>query len=154
MLVPERWLKLQFERQIKRGNVHNAEINPSPTLELTTLAEPGEIFVVKVTSKSGENYWLSSRGLFLQKRDICSLLFRYENVRRMHWLHKNLKAVLIDKISTGISEKELLDDKQKHFDRLVVELAEKDVVLEGLDQAYLPIFEFRRGSPKNLVVSQ
>ena len=148
MLNPGKWLKLQFRRQIDRGFITNAELNPEPTPDLTSIAEGGEIFVVRITSKKGDQYWLSSRGIFLERCGTFSCLFQYDDVRRIHWLEKDLETFLIEKIRRGATQEYFENEKRNHFDRLIIELADKDVVLEGLDQAYMPIFELLKRLPQ------
>jgi hypothetical protein len=84
---------------------------------------------------------LSDRRLLFESQSCTSELFRYEDVKQVHWMFKDGLRIAM---RTADPQQEISRMKSVHFDRLEVELKGKDraVVLEGLDQAYLPILEF------------
>jgi hypothetical protein len=62
-------------------------------------------------------------------------LLCYDAVRKAHWMFNDLftdpaKALNAPQV------------KRDHFDRVEIELPDRLVVLEGLDQAYLPVLKF------------
>ena len=62
-------------------------------------------------------------------------MLRYEAVKRAHWMFKDgLRNPIM--LSRGPSA------KREHYDRLEIETHDGLIVLEGLDQAYLPTLQF------------
>jgi len=65
-------------------------------------------------------------------------LLRYEAVLEAHWMFQDFWP---DRLKLR-SLKKPSDFKSEHFDRLEIELQDRLVVLEGLDQAYWPVLHF------------
>ena len=98
---------------------------------LTLVAEPEETFIVRVDSTKGQHYWFSDRRLLRQDVQGIGELFAYEAVDNGHWMFRD----------RTLWSAEL---KATCFDRLEIESRDGLVVLDGLDQAYLPVLRFLR----------
>lgn len=61
-------------------------------------------------------------------------MLRYEAVKRVHWMFKG--GLRNPMMSRGPSA------KREYYDRLEIETHDGLIVLEGLDQAYLPTLQF------------
>lgn len=139
-MTPERYLQLQFIKGIRRKHVANAELAPKGTDALLSYMAPNEHCIVAVRDKQGRRLWFTNVRLIFEERSDVTELFEYGAVRNVHWMFKDFW----DGVRTD-SEKEIARTKLNHFDRLEVELKAQDarlVILEGLDQSYLPIFQF------------
>lgn len=141
MFIPQKWLRLQFTRHIRRGFSQNAEVNPSLTELVRLRAESTEEFPVSVMAKTGVRYWLTDRRIIAEDGDNLRTLFRYEEVSQVHWMFKDW---LQRAFKATNPQDEITRIKSVHFDRLEVELKSTGemVVLEELDQSYLPVYEF------------
>lgn len=145
MAVPRSYedrLRIQFRKRLTKGHVRNAELDPTPSLELQVMLEAAETVAVRVDSRTGARYWFTDRRLLLQKNGTAELL-RYSAVRRVHWMVKGALKIAEDPWGRG-------ELKTRCYDRLEVELSHRIVVLEGLDRAYAPILSFFRWSANSL----
>jgi hypothetical protein len=134
-MTPERYLYLQFAKSLHHGYVHNATLNPEPSCELVAVLCEGERYVVSVEDKEKRRLHFTDRRLLAQQGSSVIVLFDYVAVRKVHWMDKDNWSRM---------------DKRTFFDRLQVELDATGagiVTLEGLDQAYLPIFQFLKWLP-------
>jgi hypothetical protein len=131
----ERKLRIQFQKSLRKGHVTNAWLDPGVPGLVQQMAEPNEIFIVRVDPKQGGHYWFSDRRVLSEDPTGARELLRYGNVRRTHWMFKDFWK-----------DRELLlqgpDLKRKYYDRLEIEVQSGLVVLEELDQAYSPILNF------------
>ncbi len=131
----ERKLRIQFQKSLRKGYVSNAFLDPEIHSFVKQMAEPNEIFIVRVDPKQGGHYWFSDRRVLCEDATGARELLRYENVRRTHWMFKDFWK-----------DRQLLlqgpDLKRKYHDRLEIEAPDMLVVMEGLDQAYWPTLHF------------
>lgn len=136
-MTPERYLELQFIKGIRKGYLTNAEVSPPATDELRPCLSSDERCIVAVQDKQKGRLWFTNRRLFFQNESGVITLFEYEDVQHVHWMFKNFEK--------RFPPEEFVRTKADHFDRLEVELTPGNVgliTLEGLDQSYLPIFQF------------
>ena len=131
-------LRLQFLKSLRRGYAKNAELDPEVALSIVSGAEDNETFDVRVDSTKGDRYWFSDRRLLRENADGVYELLRYAAVTKVHWMFKDSRLQLSN------HETNAVELKRNHFDRLEIELLDGLVVLEGLDQAYDPLFRFFR----------
>jgi len=134
-------LRVQFRKHLRKGHVRNAQLDPTPSGIVSQIAEDGEVFIVKVDRSKGGQLWFSDIRVLLEHEGIHEL-FRYNSVRRAHWMLKNLW----DRIRAEPASVDHL--KTRYFDRLEIELEERTCILDGLGQSYSPILNFFRWIPK------
>ena len=141
-MTPERYLELQFIKGIREGYLTNAELCPQGTDALLPYMSSEEHCIVTVHDKQKRRLWFTNRRLLLQEQSRVTTLFEYEAVQHVHWMFKDFWARLS---ISPLPEEEIARTKTDYFDRLEVELKTANaglVTLEGLDQSYLPIFQF------------
>lgn len=131
----DRKLRIQFQKSARKGDVKNACLDPTASSMVEKATEPNERFIVRVDPKQGGHYWFSDRRVLCEDANGAWELFRYESLRRVHWMFKG--AFKDPRMLSQASEL-----KSKYYDRLEIEVQSGLVVLEGLDQASLPIFNF------------
>ena len=142
-MTPERFLELQFKKGIRKGYLTNAELAPQRTDALRPYLSSEERCIVVVQDKQKRRLWFTNCRLLLQEQSNVSTLFEYEAVEHVHWMFKDYFGRL--RPPNPLPHEEFARTKREHFDRLEVELKTGDaslVPLEGLDQSYLPIFQF------------
>jgi hypothetical protein len=142
-MTPERYLELQFIKGIRKGYLTNAELSPQGTALLLPYMSSEEHCIVVVQDKQKRRLWFTNRRLLLQEQSKVTALFEYEAVERVHWMFKDFWVRL--RPLSALPDEEFVRTKTDHFDRLEVELKTGNaglVTLEGLDQSYLPIFQF------------
>jgi hypothetical protein len=102
--------------------------------------EPEETAIVRVDSTKGQHYWFTDRRLLSEHDEGIHELVRYQSVIKAHWMFKdwNKRAKSLQSLEAGAQF------KRDHFDRLEIESHDRVVVLEGLDQAYIPVLHFLR----------
>ena len=132
--APEK-LRVQFRKYLRKGYVRNAQLDPQISSAVLQLAEANECFVVKVDRSKGGQLWLSDRRVLFEDEGVREL-FRYDSVRSVHWMFRNLRDRLGTEPGTGSNL------KKQYFDRLEVDLGDQVCVLDGLDQAYSPVYDF------------
>ena len=128
-------LRVQFRKSVCKGYVRNAQLDPRMSGTVAQFAEEHENFIVRVTRSKGGQFWLSDHRVLFEDEGIHEL-FRYDRVRGVHWMSKNLWDR--EKYEPGSGS----DLKKQHFDRLEIDLGDTVCVLDGLDQAYLPVYQF------------
>jgi hypothetical protein len=138
--VEER-LRIQFRKSLRRGFTKNAEMDPVVAEQMTALMEPEETMIVRVVSTKGQRYWFSDRRLLCEYDGGIRELLRYESVIKAHWMFKDRST----RMKPPVSKEGISQFKANNFDRLEIELQDRLVVLEGLDQAYSPVLHFFRG---------
>lgn len=127
-MTPARYLLLQFKKGIHRGHIYNAELNPAPAEPLVNQLDQGECCLVLVRDKRQQYcLWFTDRRLLRQDSAEVMQLFRYDAVQKVHWMAKENRFHL---------------RKEEYFDRLEVDLDTGEAVIDGLDQAYLPVLQF------------
>ena len=138
-MTPQRYLRLQFWKHVKKGYCKNAELDPLITASVQETIQQGEEVIVKIVSKTGNCYWLTDRRILMENKTAITTLFRYVAVSHVHWMFKDLTEPL-NRVVMGDSA-QFSRMKSEHFDRLEVEFKNGDsiLVLEGLDQAYSPL---------------
>ena len=132
----DRKLRIQFQKSIRHGYVKNACLDPTASSLAAQAAETGEEFIVRVDS--GERQAITGSGdrrVLREESDGIQELLRYKAAQRIHWMFKD-----VWKDPRMLSESSEL--KRKYYDRLEIETPGCLVVLDGLDQAYAPIFSF------------
>ncbi|HYM77216.1 MAG TPA: hypothetical protein VE377_14680 [Candidatus Dormibacteraeota bacterium] len=135
-------MKVQFKKRLRRGYTGNAELSPPADAHAIGAAEAGEIFLVRiVATNSGKRYWLTDRRMLVQSDRGMSELFRYCDLRRIHWMFRD---PLRRAFASPNPQEEIARMKSAHYDRLELELANGEVVLEHLGPAYSLVFEFLR----------
>lgn len=131
----ERKLRIQFQKSIRHGFTKNACLDPIASSLVVQAAETGEEFIVRVDSKKGGHYWFSDRRVLREESDGIQELLRYKAAQRIHWMFKD-----------GWKDPRMLSQpgemKRKYYDRLEIETPGNLVVLDGLEQAYVPILSF------------
>jgi hypothetical protein len=131
----DRKLRIQFHKEIRKGFVKNAFLDPRPSAAMEQAVELSERLIVRVDPKQGGHYWFSDRSLFYEDGHGIRELLKYGNVKKLYWMFKD--GFKDQRIVSGTA-----NFKEKYFDRLEIDTDTGVVVLEGLDQAYLPVFNF------------
>ena len=131
----DRKLRIQFQKSVQKGFVTNACLDPEIPSVVKQAAEPNEDFIVRVDPKQGGHYWFSDRRVLCEDANGTRELFRYQSLRRVHWMFKD--AWKDPRMLSQTSEL-----KRKYYDRLEIEVQSGLVVLEGLGQAYSPTLNF------------
>jgi hypothetical protein len=126
-------LRVQFRKELEKGYVQNAQLDPELSRAVAQLAEANESFVVRVDRVKGGQFWFSDHRVLFEDQSVHEL-FRYDSVRRCHWMFKNLQDRAEAEPGT--------DFKRKYGDQLEIDLGDRVCVLDGLAQAYLPIYNF------------
>lgn len=145
-------LRIKFCKSLRKGYVNNIEMDPPVPDKITAVAEPEEALIARVDSTKGQHYWFSDRRLLCEHNEGIDELLRYDSVIKTHWMFKDRHHKRVKTLQDVEAYKQL---KLKHFDRIEVELRDRLVVLEGLDQAYWPVLHFfwwlkRRSVPATL----
>jgi hypothetical protein len=133
----DRKLRIQFQKSIRHGFAKNACLDPIVSKIAAQAAETGEYFIVRVGSKNGSHYWFSDRRVLREESDSIQELLRYKDAQQIHWMFKDVWKDPRMLSQTG-------DLKRKYYDRLEIETPGSLVVLDGLEQAYVPILSFFR----------
>jgi hypothetical protein len=138
-------LRIKFRNALRKGYVTNVELDPVPSDSLGREAHAGEVFIVQIDARVACSYWLSDRRVLQETRDGVRELFLYEAVQETHWMFHDL----YNRLTVLQSEDAATHMKSAHFDRLEIETAGGIVVVEGLDQAYLPTLGFLQWLRRN-----
>jgi hypothetical protein len=143
-MIPEKWLRLQLRRQMRKGHLSGAGLDPRPTEGVSQSVEEGERVLASVAGKTGDHYWFTDRRLLKETPQGVSTLLRYEAVEHVHWMFRDLDEWLRRTMRHPDPQGTIARTKSARYDRLLVELKGADGVLtlEGLGQAYPLIFEF------------
>ena len=130
-----RKLRIQFRKSLMKDYVRNAQLDPTISPAVARLAEANESFIVRVERVQGGQFWFSDHRVLFEDERVHEL-FRYDSVRKCHWMFKDLS----DRINAdpGLSQ----DLKRKYGDRLEIDLGDRVCVLDGLGQAYSPVLDF------------
>ena len=128
-------LRVQFRKSLRKGYVRNAQLDPEIAAAVGEVAAEGETFIVRVDRSKGGRFWFSDLRVLFEDEDVREL-FRYEDVRGVHWMFKDLWNRIKAEPQSGS------DLKRQYFDRLEIQLADQLCVLDGLGQAYSPLFHF------------
>ena len=126
-MTPERYLELQFKKGIRHGHIHNAELNPTPSERVMAKLDGQESCLVLVRNNRQQCLWFTYHRLLRQDASEVIELFPYKAVKAVHWMSR---------------EHPFAVSKTGYFDRLEIDLDEGGVEIDGLDQAYLPVFQF------------
>jgi len=137
--LAEEMLRIQFRKSLRRGFTRNADMDPVAAEGITGILEPEETLVVRVVSTNGQHYWFSDRRLLWEYDGGSHERLRYGSVIKAHWMFKDFWTVRRKLLQ---SNDEAAQFKASHFDRLEIELQDRVVVLDGLNQAYWPILHF------------
>jgi hypothetical protein len=135
----ERKLQIQLGKSLARGYVTNAKLDAVADEGLQRYLRADERLVAIVHSRSGFRYCFTSHRAVQQSDKETVELFRYEDVRAAHWMFKDALRRIADSKEPQTYAPQLKSD---HYDRIVVETGSSEVVLEGLEQAYVPILRF------------
>jgi hypothetical protein len=128
-------LRAQFRKSLRKGYVQNAQLDPTLSGIVAQFAEDQEGFIVRVDHSKEGRFWFSDRRVLFESEDVHEL-FRYDCVLGVHWMFKNLW----DRIKAEPKSGDHL--KTQYFDRLEIDLGDRICVLDGLEQAYSPLYEF------------
>ena len=128
-------LRVQFRKSLRKGYVRNAQLDPKMSGTVAQLADDHESFIVRVDRSKGGLFWFSDHRVLFENEGVHEL-FRYDCVRGVHWMFKNLGDRVKAEPGSGS------DLKRHHFDRLEIDLGDRVCVLDGLDQAYSPLYKF------------
>lgn|GEM_PF-5125324 len=131
----ERKLRIQFKKAVQKGTVTNALLDPMASASVEQAIEPDEKLIVRVDLKQSGHYWFSDRRVLYENVHGIHELVRYVAVRHVHWMLK-------DKFKDPRFLAEGPKFKIKYYDRLEIETEHGLVVLEELDQAYVPTLSF------------
>ena len=134
LITAERRLQILFKKAIHHGHVKNAELNPTPTEHLKAALLPEERCIVLVRDSRQRSMWFTDRRLLRQDASQLIELFSYRAVRNAYWMAKENPFRL---------------QKTKYFDQLELELDTGGLIVEGLQQAYLPILQFLQWVAEN-----
>jgi hypothetical protein len=138
-----RKLRIQFTKNLKKGYVQNAKLDPSVPSELLEHLQPTEQVIVEVTSRKGGRYFFTDRRVYSERDAVIKPLCCYNEVRQIHWMSNfSPYGMLTD--APNAKGMTATNFKSENYDRLVLETSAGDVVLDGLQQSYSPIFEFLR----------
>jgi hypothetical protein len=130
-MTAERKLQIQFTKALRKGFIKNAQMHPTVPEIVVQYVEDEERITVRVDARTGHTYWFTDRRVLLQTESSLCQVFRYDEVKRVHWMAK-------DRFHTANP----IAMKRNHYDRLVLETGQSEVVLEGLEQAYVPTLSF------------
>lgn len=125
-MTNERYLYLQFKKGLHHGHVHNAELDPTPTGPVRALLGRDESCLVLVQAK-WQQLWFTNHRLLQEDASGVIELFAYTAVQKVHWMSR---------------ENPLAMSKEKYFDRLEIDTDGGGVEIDGMSQAYLPVFQF------------
>ena len=128
-------LRVQFRKSLRKGYVRNAQLDPEISAAVHEVVAQGETFIVRVDRNKGGRFWFSDHRVLFADEDVREIL-RYEDVRGVHWMFKDLRNRIKAEPQSGS------DLKRQYFDRLEIELADRLCVLDGLSQAYSPLYHF------------
>jgi hypothetical protein len=133
-----RKLRIQFTKELRRGHANNANLDPPIPAELSEHLDPAEPLIVEVTSRKGGRYFFTDRRVFLQLDSVVTPLCRYDDILHTHWISKSgLRGMAAE-----AEQSTLAKFKMENYDRLVLETSARDIVLDGLQQSYVPILNF------------
>jgi hypothetical protein len=66
-------LRVQFRKDLRKGHVQNAQLDPTPSGIVSQIAEDGEVFIVKVDRSKGGQLWFSDLRVLLEHEGIHEL---------------------------------------------------------------------------------
>jgi len=135
-----RKLRIQFVKHLRKRYLKNATLDPRVPSELLEHLEPAECVIVEVISRKDGRYFFTDRRIFLLRQSTTPQFCRYDKILHTHWMSKSgLRGMTIN-----AEESPGANFKTENYDRLVLETSSGDFVLDGLEQSYLPIFNFFR----------
>jgi|SRR6185437_1618307 hypothetical protein len=88
-MTPERYLEVQFIKQIRKGYVKNAELARQGTNVPLSHMSQDEHCIVTVHDKQRRQLWFTNRRVLLQAQSRVTTLFEYEAVSHVHWMFKS-----------------------------------------------------------------
>jgi hypothetical protein len=125
----EKSLRTRFWRDIRRGYVKNAELDPAHT-QISILLADDEICVVRITAKNGVEYYLTNTRIISTENEPTTLMW-YQDVVNLEWITDN----------SDWEEKTRL--KIYDYDRVFLkDKAGNQISLSELDQAAFPLMKF------------
>lgn len=140
-MTPERWLEVQFQKKVRLGYDDNAKLRPPADELVLRSLEADETLLVRIDVNSAKHYWLTNRRMLMHSDEGVAAVFGYDDVLRVHWMSRDPLRRAFD---SAKPDEEIVRMKSEHGDRLELELAAGDVVLEHLGPAYNLVFEFLR----------
>jgi hypothetical protein len=140
-MTPRRKLEIQFTKALRRGFVNNAQLYPQAPEVVVQYVEDAEPVIVRINVTTGRYYWFTDRRMLLQIGSSVCQLFLYDGVKRVHWIRKE-PFRLPRSLDPPESVEQILKMKTGHYDRLIVEMEQSEIALEGLAQAYIPTLSF------------
>jgi hypothetical protein len=128
----ENYLRWQFGRSVKKGHAPNVTMLPAqgaPDIEL----RPGEHPIAAVSLASGGPPLVVTDARLVRAGQT---LLEHEDVRHCEWIARDPERMNLDPAAAQKM-------KLAHYDRLIFGLnGRREVVLEGLGQAYSPLLKF------------
>ena len=129
-------LRIQFRKELRRGTVKNAELDPMVPSSVASSASSDEKFIVRVDRTKGGRYWFSDRRVLFEDGAVVREVVRYEVVRSAHWMFKDLDYRMRSDLA-GVPNL-----KSQYFDRLEIDIGSALCVLDNLGQSYVPTLNF------------
>ena len=121
-------LRVQFRKSLGKGCVRNAKLDRDMSVAVHQVAVKDESFIVRVDRSKGGRFWFSKYQVLFENEVVYEIL-RYDCVRSVHWMFKDL------------------------WDRTKVDAQSprrpEERVLDGLGQAYSLLLHFFRWMLKN-----
>jgi hypothetical protein len=129
----ENYLRWQFGRLVKNGYAPNVTMLPAPNARDVAL-HPSEHPIASIQLKSGGPPLVVTD---MRLRLTGRTLFEFKSVRHCDWIARDLTRMVQLDVDAA------RDLKRSHYDRLIFSMDdEREVVIEGLGQAYSPLLKF------------
>jgi hypothetical protein len=128
----ENYLRWQFGRLVKKGYAPNVTMLPAQEVP-EVVPRPGEQSIAAISVASGGSPLIVTDARLMRAGQT---LFEHKDVLRCIWIARDLDISNLD-----VEGAQKL--KRAHYDRLIFDLDDRrEVVLEGLGQAYSPLLKF------------
>lgn len=109
----------------------NAQLYPQAPDFVIQHLEKNEPLMVRIDARTGHHYWFTDRRILWQIGNSVCPLFRYDCVDHVYWMCKN-----------PTDRFQMTKMKKENYDRLVVDVGQSEIAIDGLDQAYIPTLSF------------
>lgn len=119
------WLATLLRRWVRKGHSPNVSLAEDGAVVSAAL-EAGEKLIAVVRADNGRQFVLTDSRVV----EGGETLFRYAEVTRCHWITDHPDPIEAARL------------KRSHFDRLIVEVSGRRVVIEQIGQAVFPLLRF------------